>query len=805
MLSVLVVSCPCALILATPAALIAALGRLAGTGVLIKGGSALERLAGVRAFAFDKTGTLTEGRIEVGDVVPLANVNRHDLLQVAATAEQRSEHPLARAVLEAATAENLALRTLTEFVALPGVGVRAVADGQTLLVGTLRLLEEQRIAVSPDAQSLLDRLDKSGQTPLLVARDGHLLGVIGTRDRVRPEAATALADLRASGVQRITLLTGDRAAVAQAVAASLGIDDVHAELLPDEKSRFVVNGGGEQLDSTPSPATHDPGARDAIAFVGDGVNDAPALASATVGLAVGGAADVAAEAGDIVLMGDPLRPLPLLFRLSRETVRIIRQNIVVYAIGVNAVGVVVTAWLWPLLAKSQAWFEAGPIVGAIYHQLGSLAVLLNSMRLLTFERHRPGRVPTQARERLRRFDQWVDYTFNVDEWLHWFAHRWKSVTALSVMLALIAYVLSGLTIIGPDEIGVVRRFGRFHPDNLSPGLHWRWPWPVDVVARFQPARIQTIAIGFRSTAPLAGGGVSGFTWASAHDDGLQRLPDEATMVTGDGNLVEMLSTVRYRIADPRTYLTAGREPEGQLRAMTEAVLREEVAGRPFVELLTSKRGEFQGHVLARLQVHAAKFGLELDGLTWHDVHPMAQVVDVYHNVARALEDRDRRINEAHVAATRMRNEAQATALRTVREAEGRAAESVALAHAAHDAFLDWYRVRTELDPADEARLASHAIGRWLATSDGALAFTAYQQQRRDRLAIRRSLTDFRLAWDALAQALAGRSKVIVDTDRLPGRRQLLLFDPEQFTPPALPRREGDLQGKPVNGGNSGKQ
>src|SRR5207245_4983725 len=177
-------------------------------------------------------------------------------------------------------------------------------------------------------------------------------------DRVRPNAAAVISELRALGITEIALLTGDRAAVANALAGDLGIPDVRAELLPDEKARLV----GDR------------------AFVGDGLNDAPALARATVGLAVGGGADVAAEAGDVVLMGDPLGPLPLLVRLSRETVRIIRQNILVFAFGVNAVGILLTAWLWPLLAPPD-WYEQSPVAAVIYHQLGSLAVLLNALRL----------------------------------------------------------------------------------------------------------------------------------------------------------------------------------------------------------------------------------------------------------------------------------------------------------------------------------------------------------------------------------------------------------------------------------------
>src|SRR5207302_5000044 len=257
-LSVLVVACPCALILATPAAVMAALGRLAGTGVLIKGGSALERLAEVNAFAFDKTGTLTEGRLELGDVIGLDGVSAKEILTAAATAEQKSEHLLARLITQAASQERIVPEPVEEFVAHPGAGIAARTAQAQLLVGTQRLLEEHSVALGRDVRELLERLDSSGQTALIVARDGVVLGVIGARDRVRSEAAGVVAELHELGIQDIALLTGDRETVARAVADQVGITEVHAGLLPEEKAEFIARWQRGHK----------------AAMVGDGINDA---------------------------------------------------------------------------------------------------------------------------------------------------------------------------------------------------------------------------------------------------------------------------------------------------------------------------------------------------------------------------------------------------------------------------------------------------------------------------------------------------------------------------------------------------
>src|SRR5262249_15172030 len=255
---------------------------------------------------------------------------------------------------------------------------------------------------------------------------------------------------------------GDRGAPARAVAAALGITEVHTELLPAQKAEFIERWRQVWVlrPDAPAEGTQQAEATEGwrqrprrVAMVGDGINDAPALAGADVGLAIGGT-DVAAEAGDVVFMGDPLKPLPLLVQLSRETVRIIRQNILIFAIGVNVVGIVLTAWLWPVFAPAK-WEKHGPLAAVIYHQVGSLAVLLNSMRLLVFGRAAGWRVVRGTGKALRRIDQWID-RLDPGEFFHWLGHHWRPVALGGAALVLIVYALTGLTRVGPDEVAVVR-------------------------------------------------------------------------------------------------------------------------------------------------------------------------------------------------------------------------------------------------------------------------------------------------------------------------------------------------------------
>jgi P-type Cu+ transporter len=772
-LAVLVVACPCPLVLATPAAVIAALGRLAGTGVLVKSGASLERLAGVTAFAFDKTGTLTEGRLELGEVLPL-HVTADELLRTAAIAENKSEHPIARAVVAAVSSP---LPPVTEFAATPGGGVRAVAEGNVILVGTRRLMTDSGVSVPDAADALLTQLDQSGQTSLLVARNGELLGVIGTRDRVRPEAAGVLTELQQLGVSRLSLLTGDRASVASAVSRDLPLTETRAELLPADKSANVN-------------AT--------TAFVGDGVNDAPALATAAVGIAIGSGTDVAAAAGDVVMMGDPLRPLPLLLRLSREMVRVIRQNILWFGFGVNLVGVLLTGFLWPLFARAD-WLDKAPLAGVLYHQLGSLLVLVNSMRLLAFERTGSNTLLGRVRTRLTRFDRWVN-TVHAHDLFDWLGKRWRVISRTALVIGVGAWLLSGVVVIAADEVGVCQRFGAVDP-LLEPGLHYRLPWPIDKVTRVKPAEVKTVEVGFRLVSPeqakqleqaraeqlrLRRPGEGSLSWSSSHADAASRLTDESLLLTGDGNLVEVLATVRYTVADPKAFVLGVQDVTPILRSASESVLRELAASRSFEELLGLGRPGVERLAFAKLneriqQASADRLGVALEGVTIHDLHPPQDVVAAYHAVAEAIQKRDRTVNEATAEASRVVSRAADERVRVVAVANADAFKKVAEATATRDVFVKWNTARTTLTPDEE---------KW-ANGDST--------KREQLLAAKRFLTELRLSLEASVAALKGRDKILIDANKLPGTRKLFLLDPDlmpKAPPLAFPRGPGDQRDPP---------
>ena len=354
-LVLLVVSCPCALVISTPVSIVAALAGAARKGVLIKGGVHLENTSKVRCVAFDKTGTLTRGTPEVVDVVALNGADPAAIVALAASVEQRSTHPIAQAILDYASSAGIPSTPADDVMALPGKGAQGRVAGARVLLGNHRLFEEQSLC-SPAFHDRLADIEANGRTAVLVARDGQTVGILAVADRARASAKDTVDLLRAQGIARIVMLTGDSQGTAKAIAAELGIDEYRAELLPEDKVAAV-----EALRR----------AHGAIAMVGDGVNDAPALASADVGIAMGVAgSDAALETADVALMADELLRIPYTLRLSRATVRNIRINLAISivlkaAFVVAAVSGVATLWM-AVLADTGA----------------SIIVIANAMRLL---------------------------------------------------------------------------------------------------------------------------------------------------------------------------------------------------------------------------------------------------------------------------------------------------------------------------------------------------------------------------------------------------------------------------------------
>ncbi|MCE9567760.1 MAG: cadmium-translocating P-type ATPase [Planctomycetes bacterium] len=354
-LVLLVIACPCALVISTPVSIVAALSAAARNGVLVKGGVHLETPGRLKAVAMDKTGTLTEGKPAVVKLVPLNGHTESELLERVAALEAHSTHPLARAIVAYAKAQSVDVPLAEDFRILPGKGAVGRVRGTEYWAGSHRYLEERGQETS-EVHDRLEAMSRAGQTVVVVGNDRHVCGFIALADRVRPESKQALADLRAAGIEHIVMLTGDNRGTAAAIAAEAGVDEVHAELLPADKVTKI-----EQLVAKYG----------SVAMVGDGVNDAPAMARATVGMAMGAAGtDAAIETADIALMSDDLSKLPWLVRHSRRTLAVIRQN-VVFSLGVKAVFVVLT-----LAGHSSMWAAVAADSGA------TLLVVFNALRLL---------------------------------------------------------------------------------------------------------------------------------------------------------------------------------------------------------------------------------------------------------------------------------------------------------------------------------------------------------------------------------------------------------------------------------------
>ncbi|MFP7297671.1 heavy metal translocating P-type ATPase [Neobacillus niacini] len=362
-ISVLVIACPCALGLATPTAIMVGTGKGAEYGVLIKSGVALETAHKIKTIVFDKTGTITEGKPKVTDVVVTGVISAEYLLQLAASAEKGSEHPLGEAIVKDAEEKGIELKNLDFFKAIPGHGIEVEMDGKNILLGNRKLMVDSGISLK-DFEVSSDRLAGEGKTPMYVAIDGQLAGIIAVADTVKENSKKAIEQLHKMGIE-VAMITGDNKRTAEAIAKQVGIDRVLAEVLPEDKAAEVKKIQAEGRKT---------------AMVGDGINDAPALAQADIGIAIGSGTDVALESADIVLMRSDLMDVPTAIQLSKKTISNIKQNLF-WAFGYNTLGIPIAMGVLYLFGGPLL----NPIIAAAAMSLSSVSVLLNALRLKGFK------------------------------------------------------------------------------------------------------------------------------------------------------------------------------------------------------------------------------------------------------------------------------------------------------------------------------------------------------------------------------------------------------------------------------------
>ena len=643
--TVLIVACPCALILATPAAMVAGIGGLARRGILVRGGTTLQTGGSIDTVVFDKTGTLTSGEFRVLKILPAPGRTEEETLRLGAAAEAGSDHPLAKVVVRSARERDLELPHSTDARIVAGRGAEAQVDGRVVRAGNAQFLEDAGVG---GYEAYLEEADRAGATAVLVAADRELVGALLLRDTLREGVADAIHELEHEGVSNIVLLTGDRRKAADAMAREAGIHHVEAELLPEEKLDRI-----KQLQLQGRK----------VAMIGDGVNDAPALAAADVGVAIAGSgADIAAEAADVVDLNRSVEKLPRLFEVSKNTVAVIWQNIILFAGLVNAVAV---------YFASTGYF--GAAAGAAIHQVASIFVMLNSVRLLRVE------PPKGHVSRWRRFWAWTKLDRLWARFVHALSHldpaagfawlwdrRRRLIRPAGYALAL-WWLSTAMFTLGPDERGVIETFGKKADSYKEPGLRFKWPYPIDRLTRIQGEQVRTIEIGFRSVEGSEFVEPPAYEWGVQHRGGrIEAMEEESLMLSGDQNMIELTAVVHFRLEKPDDYLFRHVDPDDTIRAAAQSALRTIVNQTALDPMLTTERRRLETDVETELQATMERYqtGAEILHVRIQDVHPSVEVVDAFREVSGALEEKNRMINEAEgyrneqVALARGRAEAE---------------------------------------------------------------------------------------------------------------------------------------------------
>ena len=361
-ISVLVIACPCALGLATPTAIMVGTGKGAENGILIKGGEALETTYKVDTVVFDKTGTITEGKPRVTDIIS-KDITEKELLTLAASSEKGSEHPLGEAIVKEAEDRKLALRSIEKFNSIPGHGIEVVIEGQNILLGNKKLMDSKNIDIH-DLDEQSTRIASDGKTPMFIAIDGSIKGIIAVADIVKESSKEAISKLQEMGI-KVAMITGDNKKTAEAIGKQVGIDEILAEVLPEDKAETVAKLQSEGRK---------------VAMVGDGINDAPALAKADIGIAIGSGTDVAIESADIVLMKSDLRDVASAIKLSKATIKNIKENLC-WAFGYNILGIPVAMGVLHIFGGPLL----NPMIAGAAMSFSSVSVLLNALRLKRFK------------------------------------------------------------------------------------------------------------------------------------------------------------------------------------------------------------------------------------------------------------------------------------------------------------------------------------------------------------------------------------------------------------------------------------